>query len=252
MKRLLLSVTILISLSCSHKPTEPVPELSTQNTAVCILTFDDGYASVYYLAKPLMDSLGFKGNCFVICGQVCPDEPNSKGPTDSVRWGDKPCDKMTWHQIESLHTDGWNIYNHGWNHLIFPDSSDINSCYSCLKEEGFNANVFAYPAGLYDEKTVNLVKLNHIAGRTTDPGLEDNLNSYVLRGYYVKTQTPLDTVKSWIDLAITQRKLLILIFHGFCTKTNKETKNILNLQSFKYILQYLSENQNLIKVETFQ
>ncbi len=102
MKKLLLSVMILTCLSCSHKSTEPVPVLLTQNMAVCILTFDDGYASAYYLAKPIMDSLGFKGNCFVICGQVCPDEPNSKGPTDSIRLGEEPCDKMTWHQIESL------------------------------------------------------------------------------------------------------------------------------------------------------
>lgn len=80
---------------------------------VAVLTFDDGYSSVYEHAFPVMTELGVAGSCFVTTGLVGTDKrflhdvANPARPALSV---------MGWDEIVNLCMTGWSVGGHGMTH----------------------------------------------------------------------------------------------------------------------------------------
>ena len=114
-----------------------------------VLTFDDGYKSVYAEAFPRLQARGWPFTVF-----VCPGEVDRRaGPL------------MTWDQMREMATAGATIANHGLNHRFLQrrepgeDDADWRSrtrrellaAQERLREEiGTAAPVFAYPYGEFD------------------------------------------------------------------------------------------------------
>lgn len=88
------------------------------------LTFDDGYASIYRYAFPILKSRNIQATVFVIVGYI--------GQYDAwdVNFGGIRFPHLSWLQIKALHQAGWQIESHS---LYHNDLSRIERT-QCLRE----------------------------------------------------------------------------------------------------------------------
>jgi len=88
------------------------------------ITFDDGYASAYRYAFPILQRYGLPATVFVIVGYV--------GQYDDwdVNFGSIRFPHLKWHELEKLHQAGWQIESHSMYHN---DLRKITKS-ACLKE----------------------------------------------------------------------------------------------------------------------
>lgn len=121
-----------------------------------ILTFDDGYASFYTEAYPLLKQHGFTGTLFVITGWV--------GRTGYV----------TWDQIRQLVADGVEMGAHTVSHLELPRLSPGDARWEAAesrrrleREIGRTVPFFAYPAGRNDPRSLTTLKEAGFLGAVT-------------------------------------------------------------------------------------
>jgi peptidoglycan/xylan/chitin deacetylase (PgdA/CDA1 family) len=78
-----------------------------------LLTFDDGYRSVYDLARPVLARHGVVGCCFVTTDLVGTDRRFPHDDANPVR---PMLEVMTWNQVRSLAEAGWAIGSHSASH----------------------------------------------------------------------------------------------------------------------------------------
>lgn len=114
-----------------------------------LITFDDGYQSVFDKAYPYMKSKGLTGLCFVV-----------------VNWIGAP-NRMTLDQLKELVANGWEIGSHTLSHSSLPHVDpnfaevEIVESKKRLEAMGFKINAFAYPYGRFNEKIVEIVSKNY-------------------------------------------------------------------------------------------
>lgn len=122
-----------------------------------VLTFDNGYASQYDNALPILKRLGWVGNENI---QLSGLPPSQGGLTDS--------------QVKGLIAAGWELDTQGISHadLIALDSSQLH--YQVVtarqilqKRYGVPVNWFCYPSGHYDSTVIHEVKAAGYLGSTT-------------------------------------------------------------------------------------
>jgi peptidoglycan/xylan/chitin deacetylase (PgdA/CDA1 family) len=137
MVRLLTIVFFLPLLAlCTGLYVQPAPD-----KPVVVLTFDDGFSSIYTTAFKIMTrtAFSFSATHFI-----------------PVRYADQP-DYVTTDQLREMESSGWETGGHCVNHvnltLLPPDSVDheIKSCYNWLREEGLSHVSFAFPSGKYND-----------------------------------------------------------------------------------------------------
>ena len=130
-------------------------------TPTCVLTFDDGSASVYDIAYPIMKERGLVGTCFVV--------PDLIGSNDAFY--------MNLSEIQDLQNNGWEISSHTMSHPDLTTLSDadlryqLNSSFEWLVENGFRekpARVLAYPGGKYNSTVVNAASDVYYLARTVN------------------------------------------------------------------------------------
>jgi peptidoglycan/xylan/chitin deacetylase (PgdA/CDA1 family) len=128
-----------------------------------VLTFDDGYASFYTNAFPLLQRYGYPGTLFVITGNV-----------------GKP-EFVTWDQVRELAAAGIEMGGHTVNH---PDLSKLDANRQAFEltesqrvlaeQSGRPVRFFAYPSGRYNDRTLALAKqAGYVGAVTTLPGLAE-------------------------------------------------------------------------------
>ncbi|MDB4894454.1 MAG: polysaccharide deacetylase [Firmicutes bacterium] len=128
-----------------------------------VLTFDDGYASFYTNAFPLLQRYGYPGTLFVITGNV-----------------GKP-EYVTWDQVREMAAAGIEMGGHTVNH---PDLSKLDSNRQAFEltesrrvlaeQSGRPVRFFAYPSGRYTDRTLALTKqAGYVGAVTTLPGLAE-------------------------------------------------------------------------------
>ncbi|MGB8657032.1 MAG: polysaccharide deacetylase family protein [Candidatus Zixiibacteriota bacterium] len=224
--------------------------------AKCVIAFDDIDTSQYTLAYPAMKARDMKGVCFVVSSWV---------GTQS---------RMDTTQLRVLYNNGWDISNHTMSHPHggLPGLTDaqkrreINGCRSWLLNHGFirGADFFAYPYGKYDSSTVAIVREQHTLARSMVMGFhQPNLDRresdilYKLKFLYItsggagfRRVTP-DMVKTDIDEAADQGKLIVLGFHSICNGSGCGRGVQYNYDSLLVILDYLQSRVKDIDVVTF-
>lgn len=133
------------------------------DATICSLTFDDGYASVYESALPLMETYGHKATVFLTVGQ------------DGNVMEMSGRQMLNWEQIRELHRLGYEIGAHTLTH---PDLRQLND--SQLIQEivdpktiiedklGDRVRTFAYPFGFYDARSLDLVAEHYDYAVTTE------------------------------------------------------------------------------------
>ncbi|MBD0379556.1 polysaccharide deacetylase family protein [Paenibacillus sp. WST5] len=112
-----------------------------------LLTFDDGYTDNYELAMPLLKQYGYPATLFMSPGAV--GQP----------------DYLNWEQVKEMHEAGWDIHPHGMTHpylsklSVEKQKEEITEARRLIEEQlGTTADVFCYPYGAFNSKTLTILK----------------------------------------------------------------------------------------------
>lgn len=118
-----------------------------QNRRLAILTFDDGYLDAYSNAFPILQKYGFTATFYIISGFVGKEN------------------YMNWQQILELKNSGMNIGSHSFSHPDLSKTSDekvereISQSQKTLQDYiGVPITDFCYPAGKYNNRTIEILK----------------------------------------------------------------------------------------------
>ena len=136
-----------------------------------IVSFDDGFLSVYEKAAPIMEKYGVKGNIYLPTAYIGNDEKF-----------------MTWEQIKNLQDNGlFEVQAHTHNHIDVRTKSEeelaqeteISNGYF-EKELGYVPVAICLPFGAYDARSIKALKkvagykyiLGSFYGAVTEKGLK--------------------------------------------------------------------------------
>ena len=207
-----------------------------------IITFDDGWLSVYNKAYPIMQANNQKGVDFVII------DPILGGWSDFTQRS----------QLNTLYAAGWDISSHTYSHIALTTANNTTLNYELAASRNWlNANgyprgamLLAYPYGDYNSNVIAALKANgYAAARTIEASTNNmhyNLSSpdiFSLKSYEVIGGQDNDiTIINQIDNTIASNGLLILAFHKIvdtlsANATNAETE--FTTSDFQKVSNYL-------------
>jgi peptidoglycan/xylan/chitin deacetylase (PgdA/CDA1 family) len=143
---------------------------ATPGRHVCV-TFDDGYYDNLDSAIPVLRELGIPATIFVPSAVIDGTAP--------VYWCEKPPPLLSWSELRDISHDGLvAIGAHSRTHRALPTLPDgeawdeIAGSRGDVEERlGRPVTTFAYPAGLYGEREVRMVReAGYRVGLTCEPG----------------------------------------------------------------------------------
>lgn len=130
-----------------------------------VLSFDDGYASVYDFAFPIMKEMGFTGIACIY--------PQFIGAGSA----------MTWDQLRELASEGWSIESHSMSHTNLAMGYGTPAHAAFLKHEiadtrqllekqlGAPVKFMVWPYGIYTEQAENVARdAGYLGAMTVDGG----------------------------------------------------------------------------------
>jgi peptidoglycan/xylan/chitin deacetylase (PgdA/CDA1 family) len=134
-----------------------------------VITFDDGYKDVVENAYPALKRYGYKATVFLITKNIA-----------------KP-GYLDWNDIKTLQEDGWQFGSHTISHLELPkltpeqQKKEIVGSKKILETTlDTEIKYFCYPAGKYDQKTVEIVKsAGYVVAVTTNAGTKNSYKKYL-------------------------------------------------------------------------
>ncbi len=113
-----------------------------------IISFDDGFKSVYEKAYPIMKKYGIKGNVYLPTAYIGEDEHF-----------------MTWEEVKTLTENGFEMQAHTHNHVdirtlgIEEMKGQIELSNSIMEEKlGVKPRVISLPFGVYDKRSLKLLQ----------------------------------------------------------------------------------------------
>lgn len=168
------------------------------------ITFDDGWASQYHLALPIMERFGFLGTAFVV-----PYLVGTEHYMDPA-------------MLDELYAAGWDVAGHYHPSLRGREDPELGhilrSVHQFLAEGGFarGSRLFAYPEGYFDQPVLVPAVARHFrAARTVVPGLETlpPADAMRLRSFGVRPDTTTEEIDEALSAAERDKAWLILVFH---------------------------------------
>jgi len=198
-------------------------------------TFDDGYASTYLYALPILQKYNLTATTYIITSLI--GQPGY----------------LTWEQVQELQDKyGWEIGSHTEKHRELPKLSlteirnEIINSKNTLAQHGVNAYSFASPYGAYNN--VVLAEILKVYGLHRGFWDRDDLNSWpynraIIMVQSVETNTSFEQVKSWVDKAITENKWLVLVFHEILPVLNPDYPYVNKIEELDTIARYISQSR---------
>ena len=124
-----------------------------------LITFDDGYYSLYEHAQPVMAAYGFTATLFLSTAYI----GKPYGLNDFYFVGDDR--QLSWDEIRSLSANGWSIQSHGNNHVKMNGLDketlvrEITESKKMIEDNlGKPVDSFAFPYGLYNKMVLDQLK----------------------------------------------------------------------------------------------
>lgn len=146
------TMSLLEAIDCLRQG-KPFPDHSL------VITFDDGYQTIYDEAFPVLQRYGMSATVFLIVGKKGRIEPEKRLPSFEGR------SMLSWREIQEMQE--WGI-NFGGHTLTHPDlkrlpfdqiKSEIYDSKTMIEDTlGVPVNCFAYPYGRYNHRIHELVK----------------------------------------------------------------------------------------------
>ncbi len=184
---------------------------SDDQATICSLTFDDGYASVYESALPLMETYGHKATLFLTVGH----DGNVREMSGRQM--------LNWEQIRELHALGYEIGAHTLTHPDLRTVSDSQLIQEIIDPKmiiedklGDRVRTFAYPFGYYDARSFDLVAEHYDYAVTTDlryttladaPHILPRLETYYLRPRWFQSLIGTSYLPLYMSLCALPRAL---------------------------------------------
>lgn len=127
-----------------------------------ILTFDDGYRDNYENAFPILKAHGATATFFIVTDFIDEQRP----------------EYLTWEMVREMYAAGMSIEAHGRNHVSLRGKDQdyliwqaLGSAETIQAELGVRPRFICYPAGEYDQLTIDIFHSAHYwAGLTTIQG----------------------------------------------------------------------------------
>ncbi|QFU82618.1 polysaccharide deacetylase family protein [Natronorubrum aibiense] len=171
-------------------------------TGLVSIQFDDGSATDYTEALPILEEYGYTATTFI-------------NPV-SIDSGE---DWLTTTQLSALDDAGWCIANHTWSHARLPELSrteqaaEIREGKRWLLERGFDdgADYFAYPYGRYDATTLELVADEHSIGFAAGRPAQGYLTNPRLASRLGEPGT--DRLRTALERTATHRGITSVLYH---------------------------------------
>ena len=226
-----LSLVAALSAQAASTPTNT----SLSPVAKVSFTFDDGLASSYTNAAPILAQYGLTGTDYIPTSCIgstgtCPEN------TSAVY--------MTWAQVQSLQSSyGWEIGSHSVDTPCLASSAqtdpadcpnpkplttaqidtELANSQSTLATYGMNATNFAPPFGDFNNNVIAqtakyYASMKQFKNAANNPNVWP-YNDYYLQDYGVlETTTPVSAVETAINNAIAHNQWLVLTFHDILAK----------------------------------
>ncbi len=149
---------LLANLGYTSLTFRDISILQTWPAKPIIITFDDGYESVYHHALPVMKAYGFKGVVFIPAGYIGRDNDWD------VQFGNKRFKHLSLSQLKVLVDDGFEIGSHGISHRPFT-ALDEERLYQELSESKYILHeitetpviTICYPFGRFNNRIIRAV-----------------------------------------------------------------------------------------------
>jgi peptidoglycan/xylan/chitin deacetylase (PgdA/CDA1 family) len=191
----------------------------------CVLTFDDGYESVYSLAWPVLQRYKFTATVFLITGH-CGKTNQWPGQPDTVAVENL----LSWEQVRELSANSIEFGAHTSSHAsltnLTPDKlveELANSKEAIERHTGTPCKVFAYPYGDFNSAVVNFVRRFFVGAVGTNLGFADDTSSlYMLPridAYYLNArwipQLQRKRFKEYLRLRQAMRSIRRLVYPDY-------------------------------------
>jgi peptidoglycan/xylan/chitin deacetylase (PgdA/CDA1 family) len=141
-----------------------------------LLTFDDGYASTYQFALPILEKYHFTGVLFLCTGGVDTEaHPEALTCRGDIPTSDMP---LNWAEVNALNQAGWQIEAHSHMHLAHAKldaartKTEMETCCANIVLHQANKPIaYAYPFGSYSQTTHQVLAEYYHLGFATHQGL---------------------------------------------------------------------------------
>lgn len=137
-----------------------------------VLTFDDGYASVYRVAFPLLQKYKWRAVLFIAPGENASARDAESLPVLFGR------EMLRWREIREMYANGMTVGAHTLTHCDLTrvgasqaEHEIIESGKSIARALDAPCNLFAYPQGRYDTSVRAIVAAQYDAAFSTQLGL---------------------------------------------------------------------------------
>lgn len=180
------------------------------NQALVTITFDDGYASDYTNALPLLQKYGLTSTSYIISGLI--GQP----------------DYLSLDQLKTLAATQ-EIGSHTVTHADLSSKSksaytkELANAQTQLRQwTGQQITNFAYPEGLYNGGTTSVAKKYYASTRGVEAGLnsKDTFNAYDIKVQNIDENTAAATVAGWVAQAQATKTWLVLVYHSVSSDPN--------------------------------
>jgi peptidoglycan/xylan/chitin deacetylase (PgdA/CDA1 family) len=184
------TLDLLEAVDCLREGS-PLPQRSL------VLTFDDGYRSVYEEAFPLLERYGMCATVFLTVGESRKTELASRLPPLNGR------SMMSWREIGKMQSAGIAFGAHTLTHVdltqALPDRAEAEICQSKATIEdalGTPVASFAYPYGRFDQASVAIARQHFACACSDKLGLlSPDCDPYTLErvdAYYLRSARMFD------------------------------------------------------------
>lgn len=143
-----------------------------------VLTFDDGYYSLYEYATPVLRQYGFNATLFLTTAAVGHGSYNILPHCGMYPPEDRP---LTWDELREMAQSCWHIEAHGDKHFAHATLTrkeldrEITDCVNAIRQHlHVQPDFYCYPYGNYSDETLKMIGEHHFkAAFSVQPGFAD-------------------------------------------------------------------------------